>query len=303
MLNILSMGDSMNILFIYNPSSGQTLSDNKTKFLKYIEESPHECEFFEIRKNYGSLEFLNETTSVFDIIVAIGGDGTISRTVDAILKNELDSKLIVVPGGSANEYAKSLGVDFSRVEDSLKLIDYGTETLVDVGKINDTHFTYVAAFGNFTSVSYETPQKMKNFLGQSAYWLYGIFKLNVLRNYQYKVEFNGDVYDENFLFGFISNADQFGNVFKYENSLVEFDDGLFEVMFVRRPKNVKDFINLLYLMLNQDYDHDIFLKGKTDHINLDSYKKAYNWNLDGEDGGKHHSAEVKVLKKRLKVLV
>lgn len=293
----------MKVLFIYNPHSGKQIIDHKDKYLDFIQETKHDCVFFETKPQYGGYDFLLETKETFDVIVGIGGDGTISKIVDAMIQKDLDAKLLVVPAGSTNEYSQTLGVDFTKIEESLSLLDHGHVKEVDIGMMNGEHFVYVAAFGNFTAASYETPQKWKNIIGHFAYWIYGVVKLHTIKNYHYKVTINGTTHDETYLFGLISNATQFGRVFKYQDDAVSLDDGLFEVLFIRKPESVKDYIQLLQSLLLNQYEGELFLKEKANHILLESKYREYNWNLDGEDGGRHEKIEVKVLKKKLKVLV
>ena len=100
----------MKILFVYNAHSGVSGEDISQDIENYIQSSPHECTVFETKKTFGPVEYLVTQHKSFDIIVSIGGDGTISQTVDGIMKSEMDTKLIIVPFGSTNEYAKSLGI-------------------------------------------------------------------------------------------------------------------------------------------------------------------------------------------------
>ena len=292
----------MKVLFIYNPQSGVKNMEVKNEIMEYIDSSTHECILFESKPGYGAFEYLMDTQEKYDVIVSMGGDGTISKTVDGMMKAGIDAKLVVVPQGSTNEYAQSLGVDFTSLQDSFSLIDNGVVKEVDVGKINDKYFVYVTGFGNFTSVSYETPQKWKNVLGHFAYWIYGAFKLRVLRNYEYSVIADGETFHDNYLFGLISNAYQFGRVFKYDESEVSLDDGYFEVILVKRPKSAKRFIKILKGMLVHDYSDDMFVLLKVKSLKMES-KKHHSWNLDGEFGGKHDLVEIEVLEKKLKVLI
>ena len=69
----------------------------------------------------------------------------------------------------------------------------------DIGKFNSTTFNYVAAFGAFTDVPYDTPQETKNILGHTAYVLEGMKRLSSLPSYHVKIkydngEFEGDIF-------------------------------------------------------------------------------------------------------------
>ena len=292
----------MKVLFIYNPHSGPNGNDATEAIETYIKSTQHTTHVFETKQAFGPIEYLVESKEQYDVIVSIGGDGTISKTIDGMIKSQTHAKLVIIPMGSTNEFAQSLGIHFTQYADHFSLIDGGTIRKVDVGKINNKHFCYIACFGNFTSVTYKTPQKLKNSLGHFAYWLYGAFKLRVLRNYEYIVSVDGFEFQGNYLFGAISNAYRFGRVFAYDKSYVELDDGYFEVLLVKRPKTAKKFLQILYGMLMEDYSDEMFVKTKADKIKLIS-KKHRSWNLDGEFGGKSNEVEIEVLKERLEILV
>lgn len=293
----------MKILVIYNQRSGQNIINKKNIHFKKLKELNHDVKIIQVTKDYGGSDYLLETDVEYDIIIAFGGDGTISTTVDAMIKRKSNAKLIVVPGGSTNEYAQTLEVDFNRFSDSLALIENGITKEIDIGYINDQHFIYVAAFGNFTSVTYDTPQKWKNIFGHAAYWAYGVIKYHTLKNYNYKITIGDEIYDETFLLGFISNASQFGTVFKYKKDSIDLQDGQFEYLFVRKPKKIKDYLELARHLIIHDYSSDLFIKGKSDKILLEAKSKGYNWNLDGEDGGVYQSSEFTVKEKAIKILV
>lgn len=297
------IGEKMKVLFIYNSQSGKQIIDHKDTYLKHIEKSKHDFTIFDVKPNYGGYDFLMETDETFDVIIGVGGDGTISKIASAMIKRNLDSKLLIIPAGSTNEYSQTLGIDEYTFEEALSFIDEGTTKEVDVGTINDECFVYVSAFGNFTDVSYDTPQKWKNILGHFAYWIYGIFKINKIQNFRYKVSFNNQEHDEDYMFGLVSNAYQFGRVFKYSTDQVHLDDGHFEVLLVKKPQTIKDFIKLINSIILHDYDDEtLFVKGKTNHITFES-KECYTWNLDGEKGERTENIEIKVLPKKLKVLI
>lgn len=292
----------MKILFVYNAHSGVSGEDISQDIENYIQSSPHECTVFETKKTFGPVEYLVTQHKSFDIIVSIGGDGTISQTVDGIMKTKMDTKLIIVPFGSTNEYAKSLGIHYDSIQDVFRAIDHGEDIKVDVGKINNKHFTYVACFGNFTSVTYETPQKLKNAFGHAAYWLYGALRLRMLRNYEFTIEHDETIVEGNYLFGLISNAYRFGRVFRYPRTEVDLDDGFFELLLIKRPKKASEFLKVLYAMLVEDYSGENFIKHKLDKITLKS-KRKHSWNLDGEFGGKTDTVSIQVLNKKLNLRI
>lgn len=122
----------------------------------------------------------------------------------------------------------------------------------DVGLFNERHFVYVAAFGAFTEVSYSTPQQFKNALGRAAYILEGIKHLAEIKSYQMTVEHNGEQIHGEFIFGMVSNSTSVGG-FKMNNKAnVSMNEGLLEVLLVKKPRNPIELQNAIGALLLND---------------------------------------------------
>ncbi len=86
----------------------------------------------------------------------------------------------------------------------------GTPFSFDIGQFNDDYFVYIAAFGIFTDVSYETKQSMKNILGHMAYILEGTKRLFNIPFYKIKVIHDGETIEDEFIFGMVTNSRSVG---------------------------------------------------------------------------------------------
>ena len=84
----------------------------------------------------------------------------------------------------------------------------------DVGRFNSQTFAYVAAFGLFTDVSYETSQDLKNILGHLAYVLEGAKRLLDIKAYHMKVTTENGVIEDNFIYGMVTKFQVCGPGFK-----------------------------------------------------------------------------------------
>ena len=95
----------------------------------------------------------------YDLIVCTGGDGTLNEAVSGLmaLPYEKRPKLGYIPGGTVNDVASTLGLSKDTVRAAQEIMD-GHPFPLDIGSFGpDRFFTYVAAFGIFTDVPYETP--------------------------------------------------------------------------------------------------------------------------------------------------
>ena len=121
-----------------------------------------------------------------------------------------------------------------------------------MGKFNDEYFVYIAAFGLFTEVSYETPQDVKNVLGHSAYILEGMKRLQDVRSYVLKVEANGKSIEREFIYGMVTNSQSVGGFKNITGKNVDLSDGLFEVTLVEKPGNPMELGETLNALMNRE---------------------------------------------------
>ena len=96
-----------------------------------------------------------------------------------MMKREKKVPIGYIPAGTTNDFASSLHISKNMLEAADTVVN-GVPFACDVGVFNQDYFVYIAAFGLFTDVSYETKQSMKNVLGHLAYILEGITGKNVV---------------------------------------------------------------------------------------------------------------------------
>ena len=114
-----------------------------------------------------------------------------------------------IPCGSTNDFGRSIGIP--------KSIRRAAQTAVsdnlfrcDLGKFNSRYFVYVAAFGLFTDVTYETDQNMKNIFGYTAYLAEAVKRLPSIRSIPLRITYDDNVISDNFLVGLVTNSDSVG---------------------------------------------------------------------------------------------
>ena len=216
-----------------------------------------------------------------EMVVCCGGDGTLNETVSAILDAELDIPIGYIPAGSTNDFAASLKLSLNPVQAAKDIVE-GRPVAYDVGKFNDRHFSYVASFGAFTRVSYNTPQYIKNALGHTAYLLSGISELSQLRKLHVRMDLEDEIIEDDFLFGAISNSTSVGGILSLAPDQVDMCDGLFEVLLVRSPKNLAELSECIVAVQNQKYNDCAmitFCSARKIKVYADPNMA---WTLDGE---------------------
>lgn len=227
-----------------------------------------------------------ENAMDFDCVVCVGGDGTLSETVAGLAQLSSPPPLGYIPQGTANDVAASLNIPKRPVQ-AAKIITNGCARKQDVGKFNENEFfTYIAAFGAFTEVSYETPRTNKQSLGHLAYILQGMSQLSKIVPYHTTVEFDGGIIEDDLLFGSVSNTKSVGGIVKLKKLGIELNDGLFEITLVRNPANVIEMNKIVSDVLTQNFKGNQVMMFQSKRVKF-TFDKPVKWTRDGEAGGAH----------------
>ena len=234
-----------------------------------------------IAKTYGS---------EYDIVVAIGGDGTLSETVNGLMKCYHIPEVGYIPMGSTNDLASSLTLPKTPVAAARSIID-GTPEPYDMGFYDNKYFTYIIAFGAFTSVPYTTPQKLKNVYGHGAYVLEAMTKLQTIKPVQTKVEYDDGVIEGNFVFGAVANSTSIAGFVKLAPEDVSLNDGMFEVLLIREPMSLTDLGTILSSILTKDFKSDKVILLHTKNVKF-TFETPVTLTRDGENGGTYAELSV-----------
>jgi YegS/Rv2252/BmrU family lipid kinase len=225
-----------------------------------------------------------------DIVVCCGGDGTFSEVLSGVMHAGVDVALGYIPAGSTNDFASSLRLSTDILQAAQDIVD-GTEQTYDVGLFGDRYFSYVASFGAFTRASYATPQSVKNMLGHTAYLLEGINELSQIRNEHVRLEIDGEVVEDDFIFGAISNSTSLGGVLTLDPDVVDLADGQMEILLVRAPQNLTELAECIQAVQTQKYSCSMitFQSAKKIRIFANPFMP---WTLDGEREDGHEQVDV-----------
>ena len=239
----------------------------------------------------------------YDVICCIGGDGTLSEVMEGIVNLNPQPLIGYFPLGTANDVATTLKLPKSNLPAAAERIVSGTPMYFDLGTYGDNgNFTYVAAFGAFTDVSYETPQQEKQALGHFAYVLEGMMRLPKISSVHAKVEYDGGVIEDDFILGGIVNSTSVAGLIHLDSSKIRLNDGLFELTLLRLPKNVNELGQIIRALINQDYSGPFFKIVPTTYAKF-TFDAPVAWTRDGESGGEHQTITFRNLKNAVQIIV
>lgn len=293
---------SKKLLFVFNAKSGKGLIKNYlVDIVDTMVKADYEVTVYTTQAQGDAIQKVEKEAAKYDLVVCSGGDGTLDEVVTGMNRSEVERPIGYIPAGSTNDFANSLGIPKDMVKAAYTAV-HGKEFPCDVGYFNGDTFVYVAAFGLFTEVSYQTPQHWKNILGHAAYILEGAKRLHDIPSYVMKVEHDGEVFIDKFIFGMVTNSISVGGFRGMTGEDVKLDDGVFEVTLIKSPKTPLELNEILASLTKLIDDTDLIYSFKTSELRITTEEKVA-WTLDGEFGGEHEELVIKNLKQKIQIMV
>ena len=292
------------VLLMVNPMAGRQKIRNELLYVvDTLTKAGYETIIYTTQGKDATRDLLAEKDSQFDRVICCGGDGTFNEILSATMHWNKRPILGYIPAGTTNDFAAGLKLP-SDIREAAVNIVRGTPHTVDAGLFNTSYFSYVASFGAFTETSYSTPQNFKNALGHLAYILEGIKEIPAFTPYTVCVEADGQIYKDSYIFGAVSNARSVGGILKISDSLVDLNDGVFEVMMIKMQKTLMDLSAIVTSLTSLNplkYDPSMFLFLQTKELKI-TFEQEMVWSLDGErvSGGKE--ARIACIKDAFKIL-
>lgn len=273
------------LLFIYNPQAGKGKIKSKlSDVIEIFVKADYEVTIFPTAGKKDATRIISQKTKDYDLIVCSGGDGTLNEVTAGVMGLSNRPQIGYLPAGTTNDFALSHKIPRNILK-AAEVAVHGQPYYFDVGSFNKEFFNYVAAFGAFTEVSYETPQTYKNTLGRVAYILEGMKRLPSLKSYYMKVCYEDYVMEDEFIFGMITNSNSVGGFKGFIGKEILLDDGLFEVCLIKVPKNPLELQSIINtLLITKGESTNLIYTFRASSLSIQA-RELVPWSLDGEFGG------------------
>ncbi|MBO5556570.1 MAG: YegS/Rv2252/BmrU family lipid kinase [Oscillospiraceae bacterium] len=282
-------------LLIINPVSGKRMVLRYIpQILRSFMEAGYQVTTMVTARRGEATDLARQYGGDFDLICCSGGDGTLNETLTGLALAGRSIPLGYIPCGSTNDFAisRELSAD---IPTAAQNIAEGKLTCYDVGRFGPEHFfSYVAAFGAFSWLSYTTDQNLKNVLGHTAYILDGIKDLPKIKPYYVKMTADGTVHAGNYLFGAVCNSTSIAGTLELPKSMVDTCDGQFEVLLIREPKTLSELDSIVRGLVNQDFDSPFIELFRAREIRIVN-PPDLDWTVDGEYPGHFEQVDISVL--------
>lgn len=292
------------IYFIYNPHSGKEQIGSKlNEIIRTLAERDNELTVVPTIGYLDAMERITNLSDGYDLVVCSGGDGTLDEVVTGMMKRPKERRVPIgyIPAGTTNDFARSLEIPRNMPEAARNAM-LGKPFACDIGSFNEDSFVYIASFGIFTEVSYSTKQEVKNVLGHMAYILEGMKSLYNIKSYKMRVSSDEMEFEGDFLFGMITNSKSVAGFKGLVKGDVQFDDGVYEVTFIKRPKNPLEIQEILGALLLEEINSNYMYSFRTKKLIIES-EGMVPWTLDGEFGGEHNHVVIENNHKAVEIVV
>lgn len=270
---------------IYNPTSGrEAFKKELPTVLERFEQAGYETSAHATTPEEGDTMKAAKyaVDRGYDVIVAAGGDGTINEVINGIAGEEKRPKLGIIPTGTTNDFARALFIP-RNIEKAVDIILADQSMFLDIGKVNEHYFMNIAGGGRLTELTYEVPTGLKTMIGQLAYYIKGIEMLPSLRPIRAKIEYDGNVIDEDLMLFLVANTNSVGGFEKLAPD-ASLNDGYFDLLILRKT-NLAEFIRIATMALRGNHlDDDNIIYTKAKNIKVTPEQKM-QLNIDGEYGG------------------
>lgn len=296
---------SINVLTIVNPTSGKgKIQENIDEIKRNIEEQGMKNEVILTQEEKNAKQILDENKENKDLILVCGGDGTLNETVTSMIENKLENvTLSFIPLGTTNDLARTLDIPIKDISVTKKLLQT-TAKRIDIGKWNEEkYFCYVAAFGLITDVSYITSQKAKHKYGRLAYYINAIKELVKIPTYKMKLRYDNKHIEDEFIYGGITNSESIAGFKWFAKGEIQLDDGLFEGIFIRKPRTIFGYFKILSSFFKKDYhknEYILFTQAKNFEIEAE---ESIKWTIDGEFAGEEKNVKIENMQKKIELAI
>ena len=287
---------------IINPNAGTRQARRfLPEIISVFNRAGYLCSVYVTEKRGDATDFAREHADEADLVVACGGDGTLNEVITGLQLGGHKAFLGYIPCGSTNDFASGLGLPTAPLVAAEAIVS-GSPRALDVGLFApDRYFSYTASFGAFTSVSWSTPQNVKNVLGHAAYILEGIRSLADIRPIHMRITADGRQYENDYIFGAICNSTSLGGVLKLEDSAVHMNDGLFEALFIPFPPDLIVLNRILNALRTHHYEDESLHFLRASSFVFEGAPEV-TWTLDGEAAEGSSKVEIRNVRDAIRLI-
>ena len=299
-----SFAQSMVAHLIFNPVSGNGNGEQDLGFIKKMLEPHLHLEVHLTSPDISPQELAIQAIAQDpDLIIASGGDGTVSAVAGAVIGT--DTPLGIIPRGTANAFSMALGItqQLNQIRRACEVILAGKTRTIDAARCNNLPLILLAGIGYEAETIEKADREAKNRWGSLAYIMAGWQQLDEQNLFEAELEIEGEL--RTFQAGAITiaNAAPPTSVLAQGIGEVIVDDGLLDITIATVDNKIQAVTTILSMLgaalirTSAELDNIVHLRSRKVKISARPAQKVV---LDGEIIG-NTPLEIECLPQALKI--
>jgi YegS/Rv2252/BmrU family lipid kinase len=291
------------VQLIYNPVAGQKIFKTRLDYMiEKIQNAGYELRIHRTTSNDDFSNFFEKRSMEnCEAIIVAGGDGSFNRTVNALKKNNLNIPVGIIPAGTANDYARHIGIP-DNLQDAINIVSKMESKRLDLGIANNQYFVNVCSGGLLTNISHDIDTELKNTLGKLAYYIKGVQQLPKFRSLKFRITTREKVHEEELFLFLVLNGSSAGGFMRI-GEYASMKDGLLDFVGIKSCPVNDIAIVFRKILMGEHLEDKNILFFQTDYVLIECLEEEkIASDLDGEKGPEY-PIEIKVEADALKVIV
>ena len=268
------------ILFVINPIAG----GGKAKALRSLideimDKYNREYDLILTSKPGEATSIAENNVDEYEIIVAVGGDGTVNEVAIGLI-NKNKGTLGIIPGGTGNDLAKSLDISLDPRQ-ALETLCRGLKRDIDIGNVNGSNFLNISSVGFDAEVVINNVEIKKKIKSRISYAISVVYTLFNFKTKKIQIDIDGKILNEEIMLLAVGNGKYYGGGMKILPKAMV-DDGYFDICVVSRVSKIKTLFLFPSIFKGNHVRYDKYVRifrAKTVKINSE---KGIHINIDGD---------------------
>ena len=291
------------VQLIYNPVAGQKIFKTRLDYMvEVFQNAGYELRIHRTSSNEDFTSFFEKKSFEHcEAIIVAGGDGSFNRTVNALKANKLDIPLGLIPAGTANDFARHIGIP-DNIQEAINVVAKLKYKKLDIGLANDRHFINVCSGGLLTNISHDIDTELKNTLGKLAYYIKGVQQLPKFRSLKFRIKTKEKTYEEDLFLFLVLNGSSAGG-FNRIGEYASMTDGKLDFVGIKACPINDMAVVFRKLLLGEHLEDKNILFFQSESMVIECLEEEdLPSDIDGEKGPSY-PIEISVLPQNISVIV
>ncbi|PPA71130.1 lipid kinase [Jeotgalibacillus proteolyticus] len=288
-------------MLIYNGNAGQKEVDKiLAQIIGPLSLSIPNLTLLQTQKPGDAEHFCRQHGEEVDLIIALGGDGTVHECINGIAPLDRRPAFSIIPAGTCNDLARSLQIPLNIKQAAALITEGGIEAGIDIVQSNERYFGNFWGTGLIAQASENIDQDSKGMFGRFSYYVSALKTFSDPSRFSFEIEYDGQMLKDEAVMLLILNGRSIGAT-EFPLSSIQLNDGLVDIMVVKEA-GFPLFKEIISAKTTVDWEQD---KETIDHFQASSIAVSIPSSQLIDLDGEHYDGDtfrINVLKEHIRVV-